>query len=85
MHTLVVHRIDVGLLLRLSMRSRFLPLWENRVSKVRHVTMCWGLSGWVEVEVEVEVAVEVGIRSIPAWRTALDAAGPYVSGNKTLA
>lgn len=52
-----------------------------------HVTMCWGLSGWVEVEVEVEVAVEVevGIRSIPAWRTALDAAGPYVVGNKTLA
>lgn len=50
-----------------------------------HVTMCWGLSGWVEVEVEVEVAVAVGIRSIPAWKTVLDAAGPYVAGNKTLA
>lgn len=47
MHTLVVHRIDLVLLLRLSMRSRFLPLWENRVSKVSTLLCVGGYQvGW---------------------------------------
>lgn len=67
MHTSVVHRIDLGA------RAPTTFVDEIQISapmgksgeQGEHVTMCWGLSGWVEVEVEVEVA---GWR----WRSGFD-------------